>query len=204
MKTLILTALSAAAAVALAPTLAAAQAAPPPPPGTGFNLMNPTFYGTLGYDDTSRDHQDLSSIQLRLGARFSRYFGIEGEGSWGLGDDKVHIIDAPPIKVHQDSQEAIYGVGFLPIMPNFDLLARIGYGHSTGTGPVAGVTNLSGTGPLQGVTNGVRGDSWNFGVGGQYMFDPKNGVRLDYTREDFQPRGVSDANVYAISYVRKF
>ena len=161
--------------------------------------MSPTYYGTLGYDDSSLDHIDLSSIQLRLGARFSRYFGIEGEGSWGVGSDKVHIIGAPPIKVKQDSQEAIYGVGFLPIMPNLDLLARIGYGHSTGTGPVAGVT-----GPLPGVTNGVRGDSWNVGVGGQYSFDGKNGVRLDYTREAFQNRGVDDANVWSVAYVRKF
>ena len=38
---------------------------------------------------------------------------------------------------------------------------------------------------------------------GQYSFDGKNGVRLDYTREQFQDKG-GDANVWAVSYVRKF
>jgi hypothetical protein len=35
------------------------------------------------------------------------------------------------------------------------------------------------------------------------MFDAKNGLRADYTREEFQDKG-GDANVWAVSYVRKF
>ena len=96
------------------------------------------------------------------------------------------------MKEKLNSQEAIYGVGFLPITPNFDLLARIGYGHTSGSGAVAGVTS------------GTKGDSWNIGVGGQYSFDGKNGVRLDYTREAFQTHGIEDANVWSVAYVRKF
>lgn len=191
MKTLVLSVVSAAAMAALVPAAAVAQAAPPPPP-PGPSLMSPSFYGTLGYDDTSMNHLDLGSVQLRLGARFNRYFGVEGEGSWGVNDDKIHVFGAPDVRVQQTSQEAIYGVGFLPITPRFDLLARIGYGHTSGTGDVPGVFR------------GLRGDSWNYGAGGQYMFDDKNGIRVDYTREDFQPRHMEDANVWAVSYVRKF
>ncbi len=183
MKKLILSAVSAAALASLVPVAASAQVAAPS--GT-------TFYGTLGYDDTSLSHVNLGAIQTRLGARFGQYFGVEGEASWGVNDDKLHTATGASITEKLDSQEAIYGVGYWPVSPNFDLLARVGYGHTSGTGSVPGVIN------------GVRGDSWNYGVGGQYMFDPKNGLRLDYTRESFVPKNADDANVWSIAYVRKF
>jgi hypothetical protein len=181
MKALI-TAASALALCALIPAVASAQ--------TTAN-SGTTFYGTLGYDDTSLSHINLGAVQARLGARFGQYFGVEGEASWGVKDDTV-TVGGTSVKRTLNSQEAIYGVGFLPITPNFDLLARVGYGHTSGSGAVAGVTP------------GIRGDSWNFGVGGQYSFDGKNGLRVDYTREDFQTHGVEDANVWSIAYVRKF
>lgn len=183
MKALI-TAASALALCAVIPAVASAQ--------TASLFSGTTYYGTLGYDDASSSHVNLGAIQGRLGARFNQYFGVEGEASWGVAGDKIGVAGAPDVKVKQDSQEALYGVGFLPISPNIDLLARIGYGHTEGTGSVPGVTS------------GVTGDSWNFGVGGQYSFDGKNGVRLDYTREAFQNHGVDDANVWSIAYVRKF
>jgi len=177
--------ISAAAAVALVtllPAAASAQAAA----NTGT-----TFYGTIGYDDTSLDHVDLGAIQGRLGARFGQYFGVEGELAGGVKSDKVDVAGTD-VKVKLDSQEAIYGVGFLPLSANFDLLARVGYGHTQGSGSVAGVSATA------------RGDSWNYGVGGQYSFDGKNGIRVDYTREQFQSHDAGDANVWAVSYVRKF
>ena len=47
------------------------------------------------------------------------------------------------------------------------------------------------------------GDSWNYGVGGQYSFDGKNGVRADYTRHDFKDSS-TNADVWSVAYVRKF
>ena len=173
MKTLLLTAASAAAVAMLAPAVALAQSTTSPAP----TIMAPSFYGTLGYDD-------VSSV--------SPYFGVEGEYSYGVKGDKIGVVGAPDVKVRQTGQEAIYGVGFLPLSANFELLARVGYGHTSGTGAVPGVTG------------GVKGDSWNYGVGGQYLFTEKDGVRVDYTRESYQPRNVQDANVWAVSYVRKF
>jgi hypothetical protein len=180
MKALI-TAASALALAALLPAAASAQTA-----NTGT-----TFYGTFGYADTDLSGVNLGSIQGRIGARFGQYFGVEGELATGVKNDKVNV-GGTDVKVKLDSQEAIYGVGFLPISPNFDLLARVGYGHTHGTGSVAGVSATA------------KGDSWNYGVGGQYSFDGKNGIRVDYTRESFQTHGSDDANVYALSYVRKF
>ena len=186
MKALI-TAVSFAALATLLPAAASAQAAA----NTGSPFSGTTFYGTLGYDDTSLDHVNLGAIQGRLGARFGQYFGVEGELSGGVVSDKVNV-GGTDVKVKLDSQEALYGVGFLPISPNFDLLARVGYGHTEGTGSVAGVSATA------------RGDSWNYGVGGQYTFDGKNGIRVDYTRESFQSHGSDDANVWSVAYVRKF
>jgi outer membrane immunogenic protein len=181
MKALI-TAASALALAALLPAAASAQTA-----NTGT-----TFYGTLGYDNTSLDHVDLGAIQGRLGVRFGQYFGVEGELAGGVKSDTISVAPGTDVKVKLDHQEAIYGVGFLPLSPNFDLLARIGYGHSQGTGSFAGSSASA------------KGDSWNYGVGGQYSFDGKNGVRVDYTRETFRGSGSDDANVWAVSYVRKF
>jgi long-subunit fatty acid transport protein len=177
-------AVSAAAIAVLLPAAAMAQT-------TGSANTGTSFYGTLGYADTDLDHVNLGSIQARLGARFGQYFGVEGELAGGVKSDTVNVAGTD-VKVKLNSQEAIYGVGFLPLSPNFDLLARVGYGHSEGSGSVAGVSAIA------------KGDSWNYGVGGQYSFDGKNGVRADYTREQFQDHGGGDANVWSVAYVRKF
>lgn len=178
---LLITAAAGVAFAALVPAMASAQ---PATSGT-------TFYGTLGYADTDLDHTNLGAIQGRLGARFGQYLGVEGEVSGGVKDDHV-TVGGTDVKVKLDHQEALYGVGFLPIAPNFDLLARVGYGHTEGTASVPGASASA------------KGDSWNYGVGGQYTFDGVNGVRVDYTREAFQRTDGSDANVWSLAYVRKF
>jgi hypothetical protein len=181
MKVLIAAA-AATAIAALSPAIASAQTS---------TTSGTTFYGTLGYADTDLDHINLGAIQGRVGARFGQYFGVEGEVSGGVKNDKVNV-GGTDVKVKLDSQEAIYGVGFLPVSPNFDLLARVGYGHTQGSGSVAGVSATA------------KGDSWNYGVGGQYTFDGVNGIRVDYTREAFQSHGSDDANVWSVAYLRKF
>jgi hypothetical protein len=181
---------SAAAIAALLPAAAMAQSTGGLTAGAAANTGT-SFYGTLGYADTDLSHVNLSAIQGRLGARFGPYFGVEGELSEGVNSDHLDVGGAE-VKVKQDASEAVYGVGFLPLASNFDLLARIGYGHTSGTGSIPGVSTV------------IKGDSWNYGVGGQYSFDGKNGIRVDYTRQDYQARGADDANVWAVSYVRKF
>lgn len=181
MKVLIAAA-AASAIAALSPAIASAQTS---------TTSGTTFYGTLGYADTDLDHVNLGAIQGRVGARFGQYFGVEGELSGGVKNDTVNVAGTD-VKVKLDSQEALYGVGFLPVSPNFDLLARVGYGHTEGSGSVSGVSATA------------KGDSWNYGVGGQYTFDGKNGVRVDYTREAFQGHNTDDANVWSVAYLRKF
>ena len=189
-----MTAASAAALICAVPAIAAAQSAPAP-----------GVYGTLGYSDTHDSGANLGAIQGRLGYRFNQWLGVEGELAGGVkGDNVTASVGAATAtgKAKLSHQEAIYGVGFLPLSPNWELLGRIGYGHTkvkvsdiTVTGVGAPISNLSGS---------ADGNSWNFGVGAQYHWDGQNGVRADYTREEFTGNASGHADVWALAYSRRF
>jgi hypothetical protein len=180
MKSLIATASIAAAALA-APVFAQAQDAP---------SVNGA-YGTLGYANTHSGGADLGAIQGRLGYRMN-WLGVEGELSGGVKSDHVAVAPGVDARVKLSHQEAIYGVGFVPLSPKFDLIGRVGYGHTKVTASAAGARAAA------------RGDSWNFGGGAQYRFDGVNGIRADYTREEFQRTGGGHANVWSVAYTRRF
>ena len=67
----------AAAALAAAAVAAPAMAQPMMGPVSG--------YANLGYAYAHEDPVNLSAVQGRLGVRGS-YFGVEGQGAFGLGD----------------------------------------------------------------------------------------------------------------------
>jgi opacity protein-like surface antigen len=191
MKTLIATTAAAAALCAM-PALAQAQEAP-----TGV-------YGALGYADTHSKSSDLGVIQGKLGYRIMPYAGVEGDAGFGVNSDGRNVDTAlGPVRANAKikSQFAAYGVGFLPLSPNTDLLARVGYGTSrirvgVPSQTVGGVN-------IPGVSDSSWQDSWNFGVGAQHHFDGQNGIRADYTYQDFN-HGGGHANVWTVGYVRRF
>jgi hypothetical protein len=141
--------------------------------------------GSLGYSAVDADDATLGAITGRLGWR-SGYFGVEGEVSGGISDDTV-----AGAKVELKHQFAGYGVLTVPMNENFDLFARVGYGQTKIEASAAGFS-ASGT-----------ENSFNYGAGAQYFFDGKNGIRGDYTRMDFE-NGGGDADVWSLSYVRRF
>jgi outer membrane immunogenic protein len=172
------------AAAALSAIAAAAQAQVP----------KPDIYGSLGYQ--KRDDSGIDAIQLRLGGRFGPNFGIEGEYAKGVEPDTLNLPTVPPgqFKSQLRGELAAYGVGYLPINPNFDLFARVGYGRSWTKRTFALPPNLA----------VVKDDvgSFNYGVGAQYFLDGKNGLRVDYTRQDRKRERTDDT--YAIAYTRRF
>ena len=179
MKVSVLASTALAAALALGALPAAAQTE-----GT-------SFYGNAGYTITDAgDGGNFGVVTGRIGARFLPYLGVEGEAGFGVDSDHVNVGNVR-VKTELKHSFAAYGVGFLPVSPNFDLLARVGYGTTKIKASAAGVA-----------ADGSD-ESWNYGVGGQYLFDGVNGVRVDYTRHDFG-HGGEDADTYAVSYVRKF
>ena len=166
-----------AAAAAVATLAATAVAAPASAQGV--------VTGSIGYSAHDTDDANLGGITGRLGWR-QGWFGVEGEVTGGVTDDTV-----AGAKVKLDHSFAGYGVLNAPMTDNFDLFARVGYGQTKVEASSAGVS-ASGT-----------ENSFNYGVGAQYFLDGKNGVRGDYTREDFQ-HGGPDADVWSLSYVRRF
>lgn len=191
---LIYAAASAAVLAVAVPAVASAQAAPATP-----------FYGNLGYADTHGSGVDLGTIQGRLGYRFNNWLGVEGELAGGVKSDDVHEniggVDVSG-KAKIEHQEAIYGVGFLPVAPNWEVLGRIGYGHTKAK--VSDVTVSGPGGAVAGPSASDSGDSWNFGVGAQYHWDGLNGIRADYTREEFTGSNSDHGDVWSIAYSRKF
>jgi outer membrane immunogenic protein len=174
MKSLLITASAAVAMLVAAPAFA--QSIQP--------------YGTLGYTDENDNGANASAITGRLGARFGRYFGVEGEGGFGVGGDRgdFHGLSAS-INVHDEYGG--YGVGFLPITHHLDLIGRVGYGAVDSRVNLAAVS-------FDRHDSGVA-----FGGGAQYFFDHANGIRADYTRQEYGPLD-HQSNVWAMAYVRKF
>lgn len=170
----------AAAALAAAAVAAPAMAQPVMGPVSG--------YANLGYAYTHSDPINLSAVEGRLGVR-STYLGVEGQGAFGIGDDTDS-----GVKVKLRHEFSGYLVGFLPIHDTgAELFARVGYGNAAFRAKAAGIT-------IDDDSN-----SWNFGAGGQYFFNHgPNGVRADYTRHEFTDNGAGHADVFSISYVRKF
>jgi hypothetical protein len=176
-----LAAASAAALASLAPVMAHAQDA----------AANTGLYGNLGYANTHADDANLGAIGARLGYRFTPYLGVEGELAGGVKSDDVNV-GGVSAKVELQHAEAIYAVGFLPVAPNWDVLGRVGYGN----------TKLKAS--ALGASASDSGDSWNFGVGAQYHWDGVNGVRADYTRQEFRGSDAGSADVWSLAYSRKF
>jgi hypothetical protein len=182
--------------VAFAALAAAAAIAAPASAQTLQSYLAPVSYNaSLGYTGVSWAGNNLGAVTLRAGADFGKYLGVEGEGSFGVADAAVSLGGASA-KTHLNNAYAGYVVGRYPIMPNGNLFARVGYGHLDARQSVsAGGSSLS-------VADGV--DSLNYGAGGEYLFDGKNGLRIEYTRYDLRTDSAKDADTWSLSFVHKF
>lgn len=158
-------------------------------------LSSPQIYGSVGCAE--KKESDLGAIQLRLTARFGRHLGLEGEFANGVKsrtDNALHTQAPSAVKTTLRHEIGAYAVGYLPLSPKAELFARIGYGTTW-----YGVDSRSATTALR-----YRHDdsSFNLGLGGQYVFDGRNGVRFDYVRQDYNNGAVQD--VWAVAYTRRF
>lgn len=189
MKTLSLIAAGALAAASLAAPAFAATAA-----NSTAWYMPSSYYGSIGYTNVngSEPAKDLSGVTGRIGAKFGRYLGVEGEVTGGIAAD-THRMGGDRTFTHLNDQYAGYVVGFLPITQQFELLARAGYGAAS--------YNLKDK--TAGFSHDDHYDTANYGVGAQYSLTKVDALRADYTRFEGADHGqFSDA--YTLSYVRKF
>lgn len=158
-------------------------------PAMAQSVSAPQVEGSIGYSQLKTDAGDLGAVTGRIGARFHRHFGIEGEASIGISDEEL-ALGIPGGRFELQHDVAAYAVGYLPVSPDFELFARVGYG----------VTNIETT--AAGTTSDRSSEGVNFGVGANWFIDDRNGVRGDWTHRDFSQEG--DADVWSLSYVRRF
>lgn len=137
-------------------------------------------YGTIGYANMEVEEADMGAIQARLGYKFNPYVGVEGEAAFGVSGDDIIGVD-----VDLKHEVGVFGVVYAPVTPKADLFARVGY---TAANLDTGIGDID-------------GDGFAYGVGGQYYFTDKDGIRLDYTRHDYED---GEADVWSIGYSRKF
>ena len=181
--------------VAFAALAAVAAVAAPASAQSIADLKPVTYNLSAGYTGITDAGNNFGAVTLRAGADFGKYVGVEAEGAFGVMDGGGSLGGAT-IKTHLNHEYAGYGVVRYPVLPNADLFARVGYGHSE--------IKVSGSANGASFAQTAGDDSVNYGVGGRYMFDGKNGLRLEWTRYDFQARGAADADAWTVSYVRKF
>jgi hypothetical protein len=154
--------------------------------GYAHNQLRPArtsnFYVNLGAVNYDVDNGP-TGFQGRIGYNANQYFGAEIEGSRSVGDGRVEGVGGISVKY----AAAAFAVGRLPITDKFSLLARGGY-HQTKFG--------------QGNTS-AKVDDFAYGIGAEYLFTPKDGVRVDLTRYELDFPG-DDYDAVAVSYVRRF
>lgn len=153
-----------------------------------------SIYANAGYTgifaDVADDDLNIGGVTGRLGAKFGRFFGVEGEYTFGVQDDDVDVLGTE-VNVELDQQYAGYVVGFLPLSEQTELFARVGYGK------------LELEAEAFGATVGDDSSAVSYGAGVQHFFDGVNGLRGEYTRYDLEDDG-GEADSLSVSYVRKF
>lgn len=145
-------------------------------------------YGSVGVQDTSNDKlgTNLTSINGRVGTKITPHFGVEGEAAFGTNKDTTSFGN----RYKLTSKAAVYGVGYLPVSSNIDLLGRVGVSDTNLKGPNA-------TGKVE------EGTALDYGVGAQYHINNGYAVRADVTRSDFNGNN-GNATTTSLSLVKKF
>jgi outer membrane immunogenic protein len=147
--------------------------------------------GSIGYTHLDDGDASLGAVTGRLGYRFTPNIGIEGEASFGVKDEDITVAGVDG-SIEHEYDAAAYLVGTVPVSPNVELFARVGYGTTSLKADVAGVDVSE------------DGESINYGAGANWFFDGRNGLRADWTRRDFREDDGGEVDTYGLSYVRRF
>lgn len=161
-------------------------------PAAAMAQDEPRLYGSLGYSAVETDQADLGTVTGRLGYKFLPYVGIEGEASIGVKSESYDVsIGGSSGDIELKHDVAAYAVAFLPLGEHFEVFARAGYGSTAIEATSGGVS--------------VRGDgeSFNYGAGATAFFR-NDGLRVDWTRRDFTGDDAGEADVWSLSYIRRF
>ena len=150
----------------------------------------PGWTGELGaavaHTSDSSAKVNLTSVIARGGYQFNQTWAVEGEASFGVGDDSDG-----GVKFHQEYEVGAFVSASAPVSDNVQLLARVGYAQSKIKGSIGGFS----------ATDTVNGAAAGLGL----KFFPTgsaNGVRVDYTHYFFNHDSAVDGG--SITWVHKF
>ena len=169
---------------------------------TDIDLRQTTISGQTV--DLGNQSPDINMLTGRLGYRINSFIVLEGEAGFGLGGDDFS--QAVPVTVagtavNVDTTVGLdvknYYAGFaraiLPLSDDFDVFIRGGYGSVKAEADVL----ASAAGLTASASASESVDGFAYGIGGQYNFSAKDGVRLDYSQID-------EASILSVSYARRF
>jgi len=148
---------------------------------------NQGFSASLGYSYWDADDGDLGAVTARGRYMFTNYVGGEVEASFGVKDESAYGID-----IGIDNSFAGFAVIGAPVTERFDVFGRLGY--ATTSFDVSGY-GYSASGDIDGVA---------YGVGANYFFTNKVGIRGDFTKYDGGDDVAGEADVFSIAGVIRF
>ncbi len=149
--------------------------------GFAAPAMAQNIEGSVSYASVSVEDVDLGAIRGALSWQSSNFIGLEGEFAFGVGDDDI----IPGVTAELKTMYGVYATATADISENAAIFARVGY--AGGEVEAAGLSSDD---------SGLA-----YGAGAKFFLDGKNGVRIDYTKLDFDD---GDADVWSIGYVRRF
>jgi OOP family OmpA-OmpF porin len=144
-----------------------------------------TFAGLVSRSDDTSD----MTWNIGIGYRFHRNFAAEA-GYAHLGDYNVRYSGNGAAAGLSDNSDykvtalKLAAVGFLPVADRFSVLAKLGFARTTAENDFTIVAGGTDSGTLKENKNRVF-----WGIGAQYDFSPKMGVRIEY--EDYGKVGAS-------------
>tara|TARA_R110002126_G_scaffold69044_7_gene174695 strand:+ start:1094 stop:1615 length:522 start_codon:yes stop_codon:yes gene_type:complete len=156
--------------------------------GSVAQAQNSELSVGAGYDRISVGDFNLDSLVVRGNYDFSEHFGIEAQANIGVGDDTV-VDSGVPFEMSLNYAASLFGVFRIVSNESGNIFVRAGYTTAEYETSAFGFS----------VTD--KPDAWAYGVGGEYLFDARNGLRFDYTSVDYEG---DSADVYGITYVRHF
>jgi outer membrane immunogenic protein len=145
------------------------------------------FSASLGYSHWAADDGDLGAVTLRGRYMFNNYVGGELEASTGVKDETVYGVD-----LGIDTSFGGFAVVGAPLNDRFDVFARLGYATTSFDASGYG---YNGSADIDGVA---------YGVGANFFFTEKFGIRGDFTKYDGGDQVAGEADVYSIAGVFRF
>jgi hypothetical protein len=168
-------------------SLAAIAIVSPALADTAAETSNKGFSASLGYSHWDADDGSLGAVTARGRYMFTNFVGGEVEASFGVKDESAYGVE-----LGIDNSFAGFAVIGAPVNKQFDVFGRVGYATTSFDAEYYG---YSGSADIDGVA---------YGVGANFFFTEKFGIRGDFTKYDGGDELAGEADVFSVAGVIRF